>query len=493
MTVKAYVRDNSTSRFGLGQKAIVLFSIFSCLCIPALLFTDRPAVACLSYLTGSLAILAVYRFGGPTTVIGFLVTIFVMRFYFAPLVVKAAEGHAIWHNLYRPLETLLVLTCALLAMVVASLFFREKSLESKQVYALSELVHLRRLIIITASLGAIMTLQALMVQTDVGWSADFSARFLGGAGSLFQALLPFSLSLSVYNALIHGRSVFRSYSVILLFVVNLSLTFISVSRSTFLIIFVAIAIPYIFTGRRIKVSHICAIVVSVFLFVLVVNPTIIYFRTHVEFNSLGERFDAATSFWAETLNNPTSFRTYGTTVSGEGYYLHYFTNYYGGLERFAILPDSDRLINGTILSNEYGGWRTITWAFAMVPPRFIYPEKPFLGPGAYLGHVAGLSAPLDYETQWATGLPAEFFHAFSYPGVFFGMIAVLGMFFCVLKFFEYLGIFPAWRMFLALYYWSSFSEGHLAAILYSIIPLVVLIIALDRIVRYTRHWRIVIN
>jgi len=492
MTVKAYIRDNSTSRFGLGQKAIVLFSIFSCLCIPTLLFTDRPGLAFLSYLTGSLALLAVYCFGGPTTVIGFLVTIFVMRFYFAPLVVKAAEGHAIWHNLYRPLETLLVLTCALLAMVVASLFFREKSLMRKQVYTLSELVHLRRLIIITAFLGAIMYLQALLVE-HVGSSAEFSARFLGAAGPMFQGLLAFSLSLSVYNALIRGRSVFRSYSVILLFVINSSLAFTSVSRGIFLAVFVAIAIPYIFTGRRIKVSHICAIVVGVLLFLFVVSPTIIYFRTHAEFNTLGERFDATSSFWAETLDNPSSFRIYETTVSGEGYYLHYFTNYYGGLERFAILPDSDRLINGTILSNEYSGWQTITWAFAMVPPRFIYPEKPFLGPGAYLGQVAGLTSTVNDETQWVVGLPAEFYHAFSYSGVFFGMIAVLGLFFSVLKLFEYLGIFPAWQMFLALYYWSSFSEGHLAAILSTMIPLIVLIIALDRIVRYTRHWRIVIN
>ena len=58
MTVKAYIRDNSTRRFGLGQKAIVLFSIFSCLCIPTLLFTDRPSVAFLSHLTGSLGHLA---------------------------------------------------------------------------------------------------------------------------------------------------------------------------------------------------------------------------------------------------------------------------------------------------------------------------------------------------------------------------------------------------------------------------------------------------
>jgi hypothetical protein len=378
-------------------------------------------------------------------------------------------------------------------MIVASLFFREKSLRSKQVYTLSELVHLRRLIIITAFLGAIMTLQALMVQ-QLASSAGFSAGVLGGAGLIFQALLAFSLSLSVYNALIHGRSVFRSYSVILLFVINLSLTFISVSRSTFLIVFVAIAIPYIFTGRRIKVSHICAVVVSVFLFVFVVNPTIIYFRTNVEFNSLGERFDAASRFWAETLNDPTTaVREYGTTVSAEGYYLHYFTNYYGGLERFALLPDSDRLINGTILSNEYGGWRTITWAFAMVPPRFIYPEKPILGPGAYLGQVAGLTSTVNDETQWVVGLPAEFYHAFSYSGVFFGMIAVLGLFGSVLKLFEYLGIFPAWQMFLALYYWDAFSEAHLATILSTMIPLVVLIIALDRIVRYTRHWRFVIN
>jgi hypothetical protein len=135
---------------------------------------------------------------------------------------------------------------------------------------------------------------------------------------------------------------------------------------------------------------------------------------------------------------------------------------------------------------------TLLFTDRPMPPRFIYPEKPFLGPGAYLGHVAGLGYSLDDETQWTTGLPAEFYHAFSYPGVFFGDRRTRSIF-SVLKLFEYLGIFPAWQMFLALYYWSSFSEGHLAAILSTMIPLVVLIIALDRIVRYTRYWRIVIN
>ena len=120
MTVKAYIRDNSTSRFGPGQKAIVLFSIFSCLCIPTLLFTDRPGVAYLSYLTGSLALLAVYRFGGqpPSSASWLLYSLCAITS--PPLVVKAAEGRAIWHNLYRPLETLLVLRCALLAIFVAS-------------------------------------------------------------------------------------------------------------------------------------------------------------------------------------------------------------------------------------------------------------------------------------------------------------------------------------------------------------------------------------
>ena len=104
---------------------------------------------------------------------------------------------------------------------------------------------------------------------------------------------------------------------------------------------------------------------------------------------------------------------------------------------------------------------TLLFTDRPMPPRFIYPEKPFLGPGAYLGHVAGLGYSLDDETQWTTGLPAEFYHAFSYPGVFFGDRRTRSIF-SVLKLFEYLGIFPAWQMFLALYYWSFFRGplGH---------------------------------
>jgi len=377
-------------------------------------------------------------------------------------------------------------------MVVASAFFHEEIPVLGSSRTLSRLKHLRRLVVITSIIGIAAAVQTAM-REELGPAAEVSTGFLAGAGPIFAALLAFSLSLSIHKALVEGKSVIRSYAVITLLAVNAFFTLISVSRASVLIILVAVAVPYVLGKQRVTAPLVASILAGLLLFVFVLSPVMLYLRSgNLEYYSFSQRIGNFATFWADTVSNPGSVAEYRTEVSAEGYYLilDYFENYYGGLERFAILPDSDRLISGTVLGNQHGGWRTILWAVEMVPPRFVYPDKPLYGPGSYLGHVTGQAAPGDTTTQWVVGWPAELYYAFSYRGVFIGTVAVLGLFFLALKLFQVFAVDPAWNMLIALYYWNAFPESHLAGLLSTLVPLVILVVAVDRIVRYTRRWRL---
>jgi len=475
-----------------GSLALVLFFLFTCLhVVLTLLLADSFQLAFLSYLVGLLALVVVLRFGGLTTVVGFLVALFVARYYFVPLAVKAIEGRPIWHNLQSPFETFLVMICSLLAMVVVSLFLGEKKFTNESGLTLSDLKDSRRLVVMTTVIGIVAALLTA-ARAQRGTETEVSTGFLAGAGSLLEIFLPFSLALAIYVALIQNRNVVRSPTVVLLFAINVPYAFTDLSRASVLNLLLAIVIPYLFAKQRVPARVVVSMFVALLLFIFVINPAILYARSphlgKVAYYSIEERVESTSRFWVNTVTNPESLTKYNEAISKSPFYLRYFENHYGGLERFAILPDNDALIAGT-KAKGYGGWRTITWAISMVPPRFIYPEKPLVGPGAYLGGVAGLRAPLDTETQWALGFTSEFYHAFSYVGVFIGTIGVLCLMFLAIKLLDLVGVMAQWKMLLMLSYWNAFSESFLAGILYSLIPLVVFIILADRIVRYSRRWQ----
>lgn len=470
---------------------VFLFSIFY---LFTLVFSDRYDLWMLTYLTGILSITAVFRYKGPTTVLGFLVTVFVARYYFVPLFVKAAEGTALWDNLYSPTQTLFTLITALTGMLVASLFFRETSALDKLAHSLSERLYLNRLILIALVFGVFATIQAFTVQ-QLGGTGGFSGGLLKGTGPIFQALLAFSLSLAIYRALIQRRNPWTDPVVLMVLLINMAPIFLSISRGSLIIILVAVVAPYIFVKQRISLSVIFIAAAGILLFLFVVSPAVIYVRSasNVQFDSLGNRLRSMSSFWVDAIQDPVYFSQYRATISSQAYYVQYFNNYYGGLERFAILPDNDRLITGTTLSGQYGHWDTILWAIEMIPPRFLYPDKPFTGPGAYLGYIAGFAQNPAGTTQWAFGFPGEFYHAFSYPGVFLGTIALFSLFGLVLKLFVYLKISALWGMLLVVYYWNTFTEGSLATILSTLVPLTIFILIADWLIRSTLSLRFVVD
>jgi hypothetical protein len=110
--------------------------------------------------------------------------------------------------------------------------------------------------------------------------------------------------------------------------------------------------------------------------------------------------------------------------------------------RLAMVAEEDALISATEQQQSFTGWQTLTWGFKLMAPSFLYPDKPIWGSGNYLAHISGQVGSTDETTQVSYGVMANFYNAFSYPGVLIGSI----IFFCL--FYYWLRIFfrnPRWN------------------------------------------------
>jgi hypothetical protein len=111
-------------------------------------------------------------------------------------------------------------------------------------------------------------------------------------------------------------------------------------------------------------------------------------------------------------------------------YLHFKA--LAPFDRFAMVGLADTLVAGTNES-EFTGWETITWGFKLMIPSFIYPDKPIYPASNFLAHIAHEVSDEDYTTQVSYGIMANFYNAFSFPGVFFGTAVFMGGFYYLVR------------------------------------------------------------
>ncbi len=186
----------------------------------------------------------------------------------------------------------------------------------------------------------------------------------------------------------------------------------------------------IFDKRILSIASLCVII-----YVWIIFP----FSQYVRFNggregNLSSRIDVISEVLWKTITDP-SFRVVEerTVTQMQSGYLD--RESLQAFSRLAMIGEADRLIGATQNQNAYTGWITIKWAFEMLTPRFLNPNKPAFSTGNYLGQIAG-DAPLDDETtQWAYGSMANLFNAFSYWGVFAGSVILFGALFYLLRLF----------------------------------------------------------
>jgi hypothetical protein len=122
------------------------------------------------------------------------------------------------------------------------------------------------------------------------------------------------------------------------------------------------------------------------------------------------------TFWR--MASDRDFRSASTErVSGASYFSQASLSPFS---RLAMVGEADRLISATERQNAFTGWETILWGFKLLTPSILFPNKPVFEAGNYLGHIVGEVAPSDTTTQISYGIMANFYNAFSLPGVAIG-------------------------------------------------------------------------
>lgn len=93
----------------------------------------------------------------------------------------------------------------------------------------------------------------------------------------------------------------------------------------------------------------------------------------------------------------------------------YYGKDMGFLDRMSMLEQNDELF---LADNEQGfsGWQTVVHGFKMLPPRFLYSDKPIYNSANYFGHKIGILDRNDYSTQISMGIIAEAYDAFGWAG-----------------------------------------------------------------------------
>lgn len=101
-------------------------------------------------------------------------------------------------------------------------------------------------------------------------------------------------------------------------------------------------------------------------------------------------------------------------------------------ERLSLMKPADKLITVT-LQEGYLEPMTIIHGLKMLPPRFLYPEKPATNSANLLGHRVGVLGADDATTQVSFGIIAESFAAYGWMGILFIPFLACGVFFSVYR------------------------------------------------------------
>jgi hypothetical protein len=112
--------------------------------------------------------------------------------------------------------------------------------------------------------------------------------------------------------------------------------------------------------------------------------------------------------------------------------FQYYNSSMGLLDRFSLIVQVDRLILSTITNGPLE-WTTIVHGFKMLPPRFLYSEKPVYNSANILGHRISAIGAEDDSTQISFGLIAEAYISFEWIGVILIPFVLTLIFFTVYK------------------------------------------------------------
>jgi hypothetical protein len=395
------------SAFRSGTFILVLYLPLA-LCVTQLVMGADTLASVLFSVCVSLCFLATSLAGGLRSFLGLLVLVWGAKLFVLALIVKIFVGESTSSSLDAPVETALVYTLGFAAITLA--------------------VVVQRFLPVPKPLGLLPPLEArhFLAITVLFFISSFIAPLLAGDRVTNIALIlalggfrDFSIVCAMHWAFLRGYSRPHLHPLVLgllacCFLLGLSSTSKQAVLTPIMLYYISLIA---LTGFRHK-SAFVPLVPAVLLFQFVFGPVADTMKSQTtDLRGMALVRAMWNANW-EALRNPEISRQTAslsrTEYERRGDY--YFQTNVGYLERFALLKTGDKLISSTVVQGQTG-WEVILWDLSMVPPRFVYPNKPVQGPSSQLARFAGLLSADDYTTSVSFGIFPELFHAQGYAAV----------------------------------------------------------------------------
>jgi hypothetical protein len=290
-----------------------------------------------------------------------------------------------------------------------------------------------RYLYLISMVGGVTGTLWLVVLDFAGGNATISLSH--GIARALSYLLPFSIVIAVDNRLrsTHGRRFF-GWSVVWPSLAMILAGFLYASRQSFVeplgVIFLACYMRNFKFQRRHAVA---SIAVGAFFFFLV-SPFYLYSRSFRGGSTmtLGEQ---ASTMLRTLQSAPAQWLMITSTVGEQALAAPGTVNYFRTpgavtLNRFALIGPDSTLINACATGFHYGFTALKLDVLSQIP-RPLYPNKPAIGSGGYLGHLDGQESDA-LETTNSTITPiSDSYGAFSWVGVILFSFLVMPTIFVV--------------------------------------------------------------
>lgn len=205
------------------------------------------------------------------------------------------------------------------------------------------------------------------------------------------------------------------------------------------------------------------------LLLLVVFPAVNYTRTD-QFKKTEAAMGNGPSLYLDVLKNVLFERSYREEASAEAIMSSkenkYIGSRFGILSRFCLIGNADNLIAPTAVKRDFTGWDTVLWGLRMLPPRFLYHNKPAYDSSLWLSLRSGMVDPSSMGVPLAFGSFACLYNAFGLLGASLGSVILTVLFYGAAKWFFGNQSAPSvWTVFVVGWWEHAWCEAGLSALI----------------------------
>lgn len=390
--------------------------------------------ATLSMVFHLFAVLTIWLVGGFRTILGWSVGYLTLQNFSFAMVLKIIQGDPCDTALLRPTETGIVYVVGMAGLFFSALVFQ--LFRGERIRPILRPIEDAPTLLILGFITLAISLIQTFVLGQFGQAESGAVAVGGFLGPLKQLNFATNVSvcaLTAYELVSSGGK--RMFGVVnaVPVVMTVLVGIVGAARqqavlSIFLMVVTAIAFGFKFRPKHYLLGLVIALA-----FQYILTPYALYARNHgkVRQGSLPERIEKAFTLLGKVVFDRREFegdveRKKGAPLKYELRRIVYHENSNPTIERYSLIPWNDAVIDGA-MTRGHTGWETVTWGLKMLPPNFLYPEKPVLGSSNWIAQRTNrLMDPSDRLTGISMVFFADAFLAFGYLGVL-GISFTLGL------------------------------------------------------------------